>query len=377
MRARTVLPLLLLLAIAGASGSAAADTPAERDPNEPIEVPDEEAELAELGLTVCQCAVELEDNGVTPAGPELRACVVDRFWPTTEFPPIEADPASVKAAWALVTTYVQAYLDAPDAFKQLWCTEAPLPDPPVPPGPGPDIVGPETVEPPGPLIPGFVPTEEGPGPVDFQEASSALEGYPWEIPLIHRGGDGKHAPTPGMFFIVNKSNAVAGLDTMLEIARYALGSAYAMAGAPRSLSSIPAEEVLEYLALITCSPWNDTAYGTDNEQASGGQLGIGPHGRGISMYPRHHNNIVALLEGRSPQRTTLINAMIDGEAPSEGDRWPQLWLPPINLELLRDHGVVSTAGEWSTGDGVIVPPPLVWAHGVYSRVAAPGAWGCN
>ncbi|MHA1572796.1 MAG: hypothetical protein ACTSX8_02280 [Alphaproteobacteria bacterium] len=375
MRARTVVPILFFLALAGAGASAGAATPS-RKPNSPVELPENDEDIAEFGMTVCQCVAELTNAGVEVTGNTLRACVVDRWFPTTEFPPIESDPESVKAAWALTTSYVQAYLDDPAAFIELWCMEDTL-DPPTGPGAEPDPGEPSTqaeFKPSPETIPGGI----TPPPVQFLEAPASMAGYPWEMPIVHKGGDGKHAPTPGMFYIVNKSNAVAGLDSMLEIARYALGSAYAMAGAPRSLGSIPAEEVLAYLNLIVCSPWNDTAYGTSSEQAAGGELGLGPQGRGINMYPRHHDNIQALIAGTKPQRTTLLNGAVDQMAPEQGNRFPQLWLPPINLNMLKDFGVVTTQGmEWSTTDTVLLPPPAVWAHGVYSRVAAPAGWGCN
>ena len=374
-RLRYGLPLLFLLALAGASGSAKADTPSGRQPNEPVDLPESDADKAELASTICQCVAELGNAGQEITGAKLLACAVDRFWPTTEFPPIAADPQSVKDAYAMTAMYVQAYLDDPDAFVAQWC--------------GPDITEPTPAEPQdpgqGPLIPGttdqgpLIPAEPASPPVTFDEHGATKPGYPWEVPAIHKGSDGKHAPTPGMFYIVKKSNAVAGLDSMLEIARYALGSAYAMAGNPIALGSIPDEEVLAYLALIVCSPWNDAAYGTNNDQATGGTLGLGPHGRGINMYARHHSNLTALVQGKKPTRTTLLNGAEDDLVDVSKGQWPQLWLPPINLEALINFGAVTTQGlEWSNGDSVLVPPPAAWAHGVYSRVAPSGSgfWGC-
>jgi len=381
MRARTVIPILSLLVLAGLSSGASAATPS-RNPNSPVDLPESEEELAEFGLTVCQCVAELNNAGVEVKGETLRACVVDRWWPVTEFPPIDADPDSVKAAWALATNYVQAYLDDPAAFIDLWCMDDTLdPEPSPEPEPEPEPA-PPTKDAEFKPNPGTIPGEITPPPVQFIEAPASMDGYPWEMPIVHKGGDGKHAPTPGMFYVVKKSNAHSlgedDSEAMLLIARYALGSAYAMAGAPRSVWSIPDQEVLDYLALIVCSPWNDTAYGTSSAAAVGGSLGLGPQGRGINMYPRHHNNIQALIAGKKPQRTTLLDGNIDQLAPESGNSWPQLWLPPINLDMLKDFGVVTTQGlEWSNGDSVLVPPPMVWAHGVYSRVAAPAGWGCN
>ena len=146
----------------------------------------------------------------------------------------------------------------------------------------------------------------------------------------------------------------------------------------RQLSEIPGSQVLAYVELIACSPWNDTAYGTTNETAVGGSQGIAGHFRGINMYGRHHNNIAALAAGDTPRRSTHLNGGSDPGVEGDNSKWAQLWLPPIRLDRLRDFGVVSTADlTWSNGDSVIGPPPVIWNHGVWAQVSPAGnSWGC-
>lgn len=386
-RSRSVLPIIALVALLAIGGSASAGTDEgggneDRDPNSPIDLPTED-EAADFAATVCQCATELENAGSEAAAVPLLMCVLDRWWPTAIFPPIADDPPSILEAWEMTKLAVATYRDDPQLYRETFCGDD---------GGGGGGGG------------GFGITDNaggdgdgdgdgfgldgtdtaGPGPVEFVFGNEATPGYPWEAPHIHRGSNGAHVPTPGMFFLVRDPDAPTdsefALNTMLGIARYALGSAYAMAGAPRSIFSIPAEEVIDYLALIVCSPWNDTAYGTTNSLiATGGVLGLGPHGRGVNMTKRHRDNIAALVQGISPERTTLINGNTDSLVEGDSSSFPQIWLPPIRLDLLRDFGTVTTQGmEWSNGDSVMVPPPTVWQHGVRSRVGPPGGtfWGC-
>ena len=454
------------LAAGGGDANAGTNT---REPNEPVDLPTDEATQRELAATVCQCALELANGGgaVTPAS--LRFCVADRWWPTTSFPPIPADPQSVKDAWAMVAAFALAYTDDPEGFAATYCAAtggfeaeskklgdimhegsiniSALCAPPIPQAvpirvlfqgdngfsseawafdenewdsldfPGgamrtwptvaeaingtrelvleyaatfcepdtpdpfvPDIVGPDTPQPPDlpaptPAVPLFpVPWSRVPIP--------DLAQYPWEAPLIHEGSNGQHWPTPGMFFLVRDDAAptdpILALDTLLGISRVALSSAYAMAGAARQLSEIPDAQVLAYLALIACSPWNDKAYGASNPAVVGGELGLGPHSRGVNMLPRHANNVGALAQGKAAKRTTTLTGGVDQTVDTPANSWPQLWLPPIRLDMLRDLGVVSTQGlEWSNGDSVIVPPPVVWNHNVSTTTSPPGgSWGC-
>jgi hypothetical protein len=220
-------------------------------------------------------------------------------------------------------------------------------------------------------------------PVDWERTEVPdLALYPWEAALIHEGENGQHWPTPGMFFLVRDDAAptdpILALDTMLGISRVALASAYAMAGAPRQLADIPVDQVLAYLALIVCSPWNDKAYGASSSSVVGGELGLGPHSRGVGMLPRHHDNVGALAQGKSALRTTSLAGGVDQSIAGSHNSWPQLWLPPIRLDMLRDLGAVSTAElRWSNDDSVIVPPPVVWNHNVTTAVSPPGgSWGC-
>lgn len=481
-RPGTVIALtgLALLALASMSGTASASD--DRQPNAPIPIPADEEAQAQLAATVCQCAAELLASGYSITREGLRLCVVDRYWPTTTFPPIEADPDSVKQGWAMVSAFVVAYVDDPEAFEAEFCVgdpddpDAPTPVTPqfVPTIPGQtqqigDVVHTGTVniadlcEPPipeklpirilfggqangfyaeayafdelaweritldgvpetffptvadaidgartvvrqyvaaycaGELDPTPLPIAPTPDPTPTVPITPAtflgpvpweigplppMDEYPWERPLIHKGADGTHWPTPGMFFLVREDNVptdpILALDSILGIARVALASAYAMAGAGRQLSEIPASQVLAYVELIACSPWNDTAYGTSNEDAVGGSQGVAGHLRGINMYGRHHNNIAALAAGDAPRRSTHLNGASDPGVEGNNSKWAQLWLPPIRLDRLRDFGVVSTADlSWSNGDSVIVPPPVIWNHGVWAQVSPPGnSWGC-
>ncbi len=475
-KGNTVLVMLglgLAFAAAAGGGNGNGNGNGAREPNGPVEIPETEEEAREFAATVCVCAAELANASAEVTPEALRVCLVDRWWPTTFWPPIAADPQSVKDAWQVATVIVAGYLEDPELFSDQFCPEegaiigeleigdvvhtgainiAAVCAPPLPqevpirilfagdlgvsaqawdflesewqdirdelgdlryfanPGEAIDatraiVLGfagtfcsttipaepTEPAEPPAPTAPG-----DGPGlapppepdptfslPVDFERVPiPPIEQYPWEAALIHEGENGQHWPTPGMFFLVRDDAAptdpILALDSMLGIARVALSSAYAMAGAARQLADIPAEQVLAYLSLIVCSPWNDVAYGATSADVVGGELGLGPHARGVNMLPRHHNNIGELMVGNSPRRTTTLAGGVDSSAEGTNTHWPQLWLPPIRLEMLRDLGVVSTAGDsWSNGDSVIVPPPAVWDHPVHTTVSPPGgSWGC-
>jgi hypothetical protein len=432
---------LALLAAMGAGGAPQEEEELPpRDPNEPLPpiTPEEESRIARL---VCQCADEAtQPAALTPI--VMRFCAADKAYPTHAWPPIPEDPPSVHEAWDEIVDLVAEYFEDAALFRQTRCwtmnvepinpgeivAELEVDVSAICPEPFPQSVPvrirqaatlssytaegyaaqqdawlpfmgandqPQTWtsvdaarDGARALVLAFAnalcdqpvtpPIEEG-EPVDWTFAPATTPGYPWEAPLIHRGGDGAHFPTPGMFFLVRDplapTDPVLALDSIVGIARAALASGFAMAGAPRALGDIPDAMVLAYVDLIACSPWNDAAYGTNDTGAAGGSLGLGPHGRGINMFPRHRDNVSALAVGNPAIRSTFLNGIEDANVPG-ADKWAQLWLPPIRLDLL-ELGTVTTVGlEWSNGDSVIVPPPVVWNHGVAAAVSPPGGWGC-
>jgi hypothetical protein len=376
--------MFLLVGLAALGGAGGTPPATGRKPNSPVEVPAGEEQLKEFAATICECVAELGNAGAELTAQNVLACVLDRWYPTTVFPPIAEDPQSVKDAFAMAAAWVTDWRNDPAAFAAQYCgpdiigpggiAPAPPPQPPEPPQPA------EPTDPgQGPLIPGvsLLPVDFGVGPIP------PVANYPWEAPLIHQGTDGTQWPTPGMFFLVRAPNVptdpILALDSILGIARVALAAAYAMAGAPRLVGEVPDSAVLQYVDLIACSPWNDKAYGTSSSVATGGEYGLGPHGRGVNMYPRHHDNIAALSAGQSPKRSTYLAGQGDNQVEGTNNKWPQLWLPPIRLDLLASQDQVTTQGlAWSNGDSVLVPPPMVWAHGVYARVSPPNnqGWGC-
>ncbi len=430
---------LVLLAALGAGGTPSEELPP-REPNEPLP-PVDDGELDRLARIVCACADETTGE-LTPI--VLRFCVSEAAYPAAAWPPIPQDPATVRDAWAAIVELVSEYFADPGAFRLSHCVTlggieevlgpgdvaaeaqvdvSALCEPPQPQSVAVRVIvgqgGVFTAEGYAAAQDAWLPFMDGQGglrtwpnvaealeggrqavmafaaalcvqpvtpppevgdPVDWELAPASRPGYPWEAALIHRGGDGKHFPTPGMFFLVRDplapTDGILALDSILGIARAALASAYAMAGAPRTLGDIPDNQVLAYVNLIACSPWNDAAYGSNDPGTVGGGLGLGPHGRGVNMFPRHRDNVGQLAQGDPAVRSTFLNGIEDQSIPG-ADRWPQLWLPPIRLDLLTQLGSVTTSGfQWTNGDSVIVPPPAVWNHGVQALVAPPGGWGC-
>lgn len=343
----------------GGGGDNTEPSPPPRPPNPPVSVPSTQAELRLLGAYVCRCAEEREIAGLEVDAATLRFCVASGLYGALAWPPIAQDPESVREVWDLIREYVLAFLDNPAAFRADYCTFTATPSPTPPPAPSPTFPQ---------------------GGVDFEEASNGRPGYPWEEPLIHLGNDGKHFPTPGMFFVVRAPNAPTdaflALDSLLGIARAAVASAYAMGGAARTLGSIDDELVLEYLRLMLCSPWNDILFGSTSSQFAGGSLGLGPHGRGSVMLPRHRRNLQRMAVGEDAVRSITLAGNPDPQIPDD-NKWPEFWLPPIDLDALVNAGIVTTSGwSWSNGDSVLVPPPQVWTRGVLSSVEPAGGWGC-
>lgn len=312
----------------------------EKFPRPPIdeELPPIPDDLTPIVQAMCDCADELTGYTGDIEG-ALLDCVAEALLPGVPWPPIPADNPTVHAWWEFLASEVLLFLQDPEVY----CAEG-------------DANGNSDA-------------------VIFDYGPAVVEGYPYEPPRIHESGDGQHYPSPGMFYILDAENSPIGLPTQLAtIARAALGTALTMAGGDLALQDKPRLR-REMKDLIACSPWNDAIYGTTNLQVAGGDFAA--HGRGLTWYARHQNNLEHLASGRPPVRNVNLN----GNKIGVGSRHMQLWIPAVNLDrLLGPNPSVTTSGmQWSNGTSTLVPPPAVMAHSVDPSGIIPpggGAWGC-
>lgn len=208
-------------------------------------------------------------------------------------------------------------------------------------------------------------------------------GYPWERAALHP----QNFPTPGLFFDANTESSWFDLTTGFDgIVRGALGSALAMSELDADLATSKQSHARrlrqQMRAQILCA-WNLRAYGCTNENYCGGshpeKPGIGgsshvvdhmmnESGVGLNLEPVHANNRQLLAEGKPATRTITL----EGESLTElsGSHRPLLWIPAVNLDKLRESGVITVEGmRWSDGSSMVHPPPVVQRLG---SLAPPG-----
>lgn len=216
-------------------------------------------------------------------------------------------------------------------------------------------------------------------PVPFIEGDPYEPGYPWASPKLN------DTPTPGMFYVVETGNLPDvvvrdALESALKMAgRLDLAEPYTKPGSS-SYNTTNAKRLRKQMReLITCSPWNDSLYGQTDVEKAGANYMIGPAGRGLNWRPYHANNISLLAQGLPPTRTTTLNG--ERIQPGVGTSHMQLWIPAVNLDMLRSNVpesalTVTTKGmSWPTGDSTIAPPPAVWSKGIVNPLGGAN-WGC-
>lgn len=244
------------------------------------------------------------------------------------------------------------------------------------------------------------------GPVVFTAHGALDPGYPWPEPSIHRGQDGSHYPTPGMFWIINHANAPKDpqgrpeINTLSEGAKAILGAAitmanargqgpttldFALAGSPQKPYKDLRMQVIKYLL----NDWNWRLYAQTNANLAGGvdpgKGGVGCNdnnvrdagaqridymmcgGHGLNWCPRHADNIQRLAsQGLRPKRTTSEA----GKSLGGGNSNMQLWVPAFDLNGLRAAvPVIRTIANPHPGwADTINPPPAVWNRGIEGAI---------
>ncbi len=107
--------------------------------------------------------------------------------------------------------------------------------------------------------------------------------------------------------------------------------------------------------MTTPNTYNADLYGrdkfTNNWPAYTGNGGIN---LGAAWLPRHKNAIQAIASGRMPER----NISASGNKSGSGSSYALLWIPPIDVQALKDLDTVTISGEtWADGSSVLNPPP--------------------
>lgn len=234
-----------------------------------------------------------------------------------------------------------------------------------------------------------------PGPITFVNHGTLDRGYPWPEPTIHKGGDGKHSPVPGTFYLVGAFNAEPQITSLVALTRNILGNAIVMsqhmaegpnllddgkAGSGEKLYKDLRMQIIKYLL----NQWNASLFAQTNANLAGGvdpgKGGVGCDdgnirpdnatpttwmmcgGRGLNWCPRHVSQIERLTQGQKPLRTTSL----EGKATGGGKTQMQLWIPAFDLAALRQAvPAIRTIKNPHPGwEDTIVPPPIVWNKGI-------------
>jgi hypothetical protein len=291
--------------------------PPEREAAGPVEPPGlQDAEwLRAFDTLLCECYATV-GAGTTVA--QLRLCMAPLAYPSVpSWPPVEGDDATVFQVWEFMGTRIGAFLAGNAGARAAWCP------PPVPP-----------------------PQPPGPGPQPFEPPKPAPE--PTLEPLEILVGMTATTPTVGRFFLIGSDPNKSG-EPFSWVLRAALNRVVPGAGDS-------ADNRHAYAQIITSGPrWNwplyaSTAGPTANFPAS---TFVGGRSLRRAWDPWHANAKNAVAAGKAPAR------MMDlaGKRVGGGNQYGLLWLPPVNVDFLKE-GVVSLQGlDWNDGSSVIDPPP--------------------
>lgn len=153
-------------------------------------------------------------------------------------------------------------------------------------------------------------------------------------------------PTLGKFYLVRHKGPVA-LGENGVMAR-ALEGAVAGAGTAKN-------RVALLKLMTTPDAWNWDLYSrtrfTSNWPAYTGNSG---RNLGTAWLPRNQGAITEIASGRMPKRT--IN--LEGDKVGEGSSYGLLWIPPLDINALKNLGVVTIGNmKWENGSSVLDPPP--------------------
>ena len=218
--------------------------------------------------------------------------------------------------------------------------------------------------------------------VPWLRIDPAMPGYPWEGAGLHPS----NFPTPGLFWDADERTEWMAEPHFDEVVRAALGSALIMAGADPALATSRTSQSRrlrqQMRRIVITAPFNDRLYGCTNANYCGGSDPsmegsqgrthedmhvLGPKGRGLHWGKIHVNNRERIASGTAPARAITE----DGEPlllDVIGSR-PLIWIPPINLETLRDVHVATVDGvSWSDDTSPIYVPPRVKELGLLEDV---------
>ncbi len=152
-------------------------------------------------------------------------------------------------------------------------------------------------------------------------------------------------PQFGKFYLIKNGDKALGESGMLQ-------DAITDAAPLRGTGS----NRLALLKLMsTPNNYNADLYGrtkfTDQWPAYTGNDGIN---LGAAFLPRHKNAIQAIASGQMPER----NISASGSKQGSGSSYALLWIPPIDVQALKDLDTITISGEtWSDGSSVLNPPP--------------------
>ena len=224
---------------------------------------------------------------------------------------------------------------------------------------------PDPLEEPKPLpLPPLPPLEPKADIKPFGGGAPSINDYPWGEPTVYT----HTSPTPSTIY------AVKAGDTHEWIVRQATGAALALADRVELVpfmnpnnagySEPWAKNLRRKMSdAIVCGWFNDTLSGQNDPQKAGGQLGMGPQGRGLNYLPRHADNLALLADGKSARRTTTINGNRQvGVLVADSNKYMQMWIPAPNLSKLQ--GPKETIDlvfdqQWSNGTFTLNPPPPI------------------
>ena len=153
-------------------------------------------------------------------------------------------------------------------------------------------------------------------------------------------------PTPGKFFMLRKGGPDALGKT--GVTGKALDKTVAGAGSNGS------HRIALLRLMTTPDTWNWDLYSRDKFTASWPSFtGVDGRNLGAAWLPRHKKASDAIMVGKMPAR----NIDIDGNKIGTGAKHGLIWIPPLDVDMLKDRVVGVGDKKWSDGSSVLNPPP--------------------
>jgi hypothetical protein len=152
-------------------------------------------------------------------------------------------------------------------------------------------------------------------------------------------------PEFGKFYLIKNGDVAMGTGGIMQKA--------IVAAAP--LRGTGSNRLALLKLMTTPNTYNADLYGrtkfTDNWPAYTGVDGIN---LGAAWMPRHKNAIQAIASGNMPVR----NISASGNKEGSGSSYALLWIPPVDVQALKDLDTITVSGgTWSDGSSILNPPP--------------------